>query len=291
VTRLIAFALVASLAAGCTIAQGLIGHRSGPSEPAPGTTAEATTSAPAEGASEDGPAALKVAPLGHYQSDQAPYAKTLIAELEAGHATPAKRTRSDVAIVLELHAIVNPMYLDGDPADKRVAVAHWRRAMELAQLPANTGPQDELLSEPLRRAALVLGYLDKAIDPSSKRRELAGYVKDHEARFLGGKPSARARALLEDADAFERAHPELFARAKKQADARARYDADPDVTKLAADWLELNRDAERTAQRVGEAHPGDWAHSSHPALAKHREQLARYQATQRRLRKKHGLPE
>ncbi|MDB4960450.1 MAG: hypothetical protein JWP01_449 [Myxococcales bacterium] len=279
-TRLIAFALVASLAAGCALAQRLTGHRSGASEPSA-----------AEGPSEDAPAALKVAPLAHYQSYQATYAKTLLAELEAGHATPAKRTRSDVAIVLELHAIVNPMYMEGDPADKTVAVAQWRRANEIAQLPANTGPQDELVSEPLRRAALALGSLDTSIDPGAGRRNLAGYVRDHEASFLGGKPSARARALLEDADAFERAHPELFAKAKKQADARARYDADPEVTKLAADWLELNRDAERTAERVGEEHPRNWAHSSHPALAKHREQLARYQAMQRRLRKKHGVPE
>jgi hypothetical protein len=134
----------------------------------------------------------------------------------------------------------------------------------------------------------AVGTLGGHVDVAAIRARLEDAASRHEVEAGRGR-SARARALVAEADRIARAHPEKFAGAAKKVAARERYDRDPAVRRLQREWRDLNVEAERLATRLGEATPGAWAQSTRPELARHRARLAAMQERDRALRRKHAL--
>jgi hypothetical protein len=236
-----------------------------------------------------------------YRPNQAENAKRLLAELEAAHAHPATRTRPDDEILIELHVYANALYLHGDEVQKPWALQMWTRGKQLARTPANVGSRDEVESASLRWAALALsdlrgferarGERASAHDPTQSLADLDKHVTAHEKQFLGGRNSARARALLAAGKKIASDYSAQFAKQAAKAKKQRAYDEDPEVKQLESDWHDLNVEAGSLAESLGEDAPSNWANSTHALLKPYQKKLATYQARLRKLRRKHGMPE
>jgi hypothetical protein len=314
----VATALALWSATGCVLSAKLLGH-SGDSPPSSTSSSSGSTSSDSpstSGASDGGSGSEQATAAGDikatpeleaesqdpaYRSYQAEYAKRLLAELEAVHQDPAKRTRPDDEILIALHVYANSLYLFGDKVQKPWALQMWTRGKQLAQTPKNVGERDEVVSTSLRWAAVALsdlrgferagGEMASAFDPVQALADLEKHVAAHEKEFLGGKQSARARALLAAGKKIAADYSKQFAKQGAKAKKQRAYDEDPEVKKLDADWHELNIEAGGLAERLGEDAPSAWANSTHPSLMPYQKTLATYQAKLRKLRKKHGMPE
>ncbi len=300
---LLAAALALSCGTGCVLSSRLLGgSSSGARSGSEAADAPASSAGAAAGSrqesNQDAPPELQVKPLlRSYESYHAGDARALLAELEAAHTEPSKRTRSDDAILSSLHLYLNAMFMLS--VDKTAAVEMWGKAKQLADLPPNSGPADELESKSFRQAAVALsdlhkwahGQLGGAFDPGKTLDWLKDRVAAHEKEFLDGKTSQRARAFLASGNQIAGDHRGQFEQIAERTRNQKAYDEDPQRKKLEADWHDLNVEAGALAERLGEDEPSNWANSTHPSLEPYQKRLTDYQAKDRRLRKKHGLPE
>ncbi len=241
----------------------------------------------------DALALLKLDPLGgRFNQLTMSDARKCVEELKR---EPSARTRSDDAVLIELHGHLNLATVERRAQSE--AEALWREALGLAKVPANTGARDELFSPSFRMAGLQLvglhqfarGNLGGAYRPDEALARMKAAVAEHEKTFLGGAQSPRARALLAEAQRLAASNRKAFAAASSAGARRDKYAADPARRELSSAWAQLNRDAEQVARGLGLSSPTNWAQSSHPTLRPYVRKLAEYQAREAKLRSKYGL--